>query len=150
MKQDTVRIVLFNRLGHVAVSFRHNTEFLAHRWQVPGGRIDPTDKTAVCAALREITEETGLKLNHIHLQSLGSKRMPSWITYLYRAEICLTKSLKNPEPHLHSDWRWIPLEHALELNMTGGSREALLVHSEVVNQKIDRLVHGYNDFLRCV
>ena len=31
-------------------------------WEIPGGKIDKTDNTANAAAIREVEEETGLKL----------------------------------------------------------------------------------------
>jgi putative (di)nucleoside polyphosphate hydrolase len=69
-----VGIMLFGNDKHVFVGKRIDT--ISEAWQMPQGGID-AGEDAETAALRELTEETGVPRNAVHV--LG--HTASWLTY---------------------------------------------------------------------
>jgi len=88
------------------------------RWVFPGGKIDPQDsrlrfkRSAVCAAVREVYEETGLRLDMRGVKWLACRRHPITKTYVHYVYVALAAEGElNREPlkHLRLDW-WAPGE----------------------------------------
>ncbi|MEU8704222.1 NUDIX domain-containing protein [Streptomyces sp. NPDC048565] len=69
------------------------------KWLLPGGHVEPQDETLVGAALRELTEETGITADQVTL----SMDLPLHID----AHIIPANPAKQEEEHLHFDFRFM-------------------------------------------
>lgn len=116
----------------VLILNEHDQMLLAHVtgqkfWDIPEGAAEPDEQPAA-AALREVFEETGLRLNPQHLQVLGLHLyLPGKDLYLFRTtvssvecDIAACRCTSFFEHHrtgaLHpevDDFRWIDV-HAIE------------------------------------
>jgi 8-oxo-dGTP pyrophosphatase MutT (NUDIX family) len=70
LRQAAVLVPLVDRTEGMSVLLTQRTEHLsAHAGQIafPGGRLEPEDRDAVAAALRETEEEVGLPREHVTL-----------------------------------------------------------------------------------
>jgi putative (di)nucleoside polyphosphate hydrolase len=72
--RPNVGIMLVNRQGKVFVAQRLDSPGAA--WQMPQGGIDG-DETPIAAALRELTEETGIPASLVRVEA----ETPGWLTY---------------------------------------------------------------------
>ena len=68
---DSIRVgtngILFNEKGHVLLQRRADVGF----WELPGGNVDPGEKVEQ-GAVREVLEETGLRVDIIRLVGVYS------------------------------------------------------------------------------
>ncbi|MFI8006443.1 NUDIX hydrolase [Streptomyces sp. NPDC086010] len=82
-------------------------------WELPGGKIDPTHESVAAAAVRELREETGLRVPEeavtvfamLHDVVGGINRIS--MAALVRAG---SEAARVTEPHLISVWRWTDLD----------------------------------------
>lgn len=58
-------VVIFNPQHQVLLGKRKGSHSAGH-WAVPGGWIDATDRSTAESAIREVEEETGIKLQGLH------------------------------------------------------------------------------------
>lgn len=109
-----VLVPLFEEGGEVQVLLTRRTESVAtHKGQVafPGGVVEPEDRDALAAALREAREELGIQPDHVEV--LGSlddvstvvsgfliRPYVGWLPYPY---------LLRPAPEEVAEVLWIPL-----------------------------------------
>lgn len=102
--------------NHVALAKNDRAE-----WELPGGRLDPTDAGPKEALIREFDEELGIEITVTDLiDSYVYEPLPDTkrLIITYR---CETKGL--PELHRsaeHSDVAWIGLDCLHELKLPGG------------------------------
>jgi len=88
---------------------RHADDLGGGRWGFPGGRLDPGEE-ARAAVLREVREETGLRLGDVGLLGVHEVTMPHGRVTLasflarfdHRPKIVL-------DPEEHSGYRWFAL-----------------------------------------
>ena len=106
-----VEIWMINENGEVLLTQRHpDKERYALCWECSGGGARKGEKSQE-AAFREVSEETGLKLNPDHLFYVGSYRGDNWFmdTYVY-----FYKGNPHPELNLQEeevvDAKWVKLE----------------------------------------
>lgn len=110
MLKHGVAVMLANGTK-MAVSKRIGTTYFPDHWQFPGGtQEDGEDLRDV--GVREVEEETGLKLEKSRLRYLGSYHHmsdPQYRAHLFacRLEPKEAKRLRNKEPEKHSDWEWV-------------------------------------------
>jgi putative (di)nucleoside polyphosphate hydrolase len=127
-----VGIMLLNAKGEVFVAKRLDT--LAEAWQMPQGGID-ADEDPRTAALRELTEETGVPAQYVTILAESAE----WLTYdlpdalvpviwkgQYRGQkqkwfalrldgpdsLINITAFEHPE---FSEWKWIPMAHLPEV-----------------------------------
>lgn len=116
-----VKALLFDKQGNLLLVRRSET---APRrpleWDFPGGFVDDEDESFQHAGLREVAEETGLKVvdNHLTLaytesakQIFGGKETDlSWLYFSGQVENTdITLSFE------HDDAVWVPLEKAAQM-----------------------------------
>jgi dATP pyrophosphohydrolase len=105
-------------------------------WQSVTGSLDP-DEGALAAARRELLEETGLRADRLadpgiertfEIDPRWLDRYPDGITENLEHEFRL--ELDSPcdiriDPTEHSEWRWVPVEEAIDLVWSWTNKEAL-------------------------
>ncbi|QUN21791.1 NUDIX hydrolase [Nocardia seriolae] len=117
------------RSGTVLVVRRAAGVFLAGRWELPGGGVDPGEHPEA-AAVREVGEETGLAV-----EVLGERSAHSWMDVAGRplriharvyevAEREPRTVTLNPEEH--DDHAWVTPEQARTLGLADHFRAAVL------------------------
>jgi 8-oxo-dGTP pyrophosphatase MutT (NUDIX family) len=106
--------------------------FLTHkklnRWLQPGGHIDETDTSILGAALREITEETGLQRSAIELVIID--------IFDLDAHIIPDNPIKNEPAHVHYDVRYlfeVTNESGINVNKSEAEELAWLSLEDVQN-----------------
>lgn len=122
----------------VLIFNEHDQMLLAHItgqkfWDIPKGAAEPDERPAA-AALREVFEETGLRLNPQHLQVLGLHHyLPRKDLYLFKTTVssveydlvacrCTSFFRHRRTGTLHpevDDFRWVDV-HAIESVCTPG------------------------------
>ncbi len=115
---------------------RHPDRPQGNLWGLPAGKLE-SGELPVHGAVRELYEETGLKLNANELTSLGHLyvKHPDWdfIFHLFyknfdhRPELILAL-----EERLEA--RWINFEEALELPLISGGHESLQFAYEKIKE----------------
>lgn len=58
---EVVRAIIPNIFGQILLIKRGGASYGGNKWELPGGKID-SDETPVIAVLREVLEETGLRV----------------------------------------------------------------------------------------
>lgn len=97
------------------------------RWSLPGGGLH-RDEQALDGAVRETTEETGIRLSADQLQPLATERCTSngipFQCYFFSASLDT-----RPEPHVQRGEivaaEWVPLGHVPALRLKADVRRAL-------------------------
>ncbi|GAA1883644.1 NUDIX domain-containing protein [Asanoa iriomotensis] len=85
-----------------------------HRWMLPGGHVEPHENPAE-AALREVSEETGVVAHLINTHAAGLTDsapgipMPVWIV-----EQHVPSESRHPHPHVHIDHLYVAVAAAAE------------------------------------
>ena len=106
---------------------RHSHKRSGDKWGLPAGKMDDGE-TISQAMLREIEEETGLKIPEVsvvHFDSLyvrdGSLDI-KWHMFGTRLDAKPTIKLS---PHEHSEYRWVTPEEALEMDLIHDQAESI-------------------------
>lgn len=127
--RETARVLLRAKTGEYLMIFTHwdPGTGLAPRWLTPGGGIDDGE-TTLLAAVRELQEETGLKVHETSLGEVAHKiefklnwaggELETGIAYFYEFEVAepfeLDKSLWMPDEHRDIvKYRWWKLSDLL-------------------------------------
>ncbi|GAA2500991.1 NUDIX domain-containing protein [Nocardia seriolae] len=129
MEEKQLVYCRIERSGTVLVVRRAAGVFLAGRWELPGGGVDPGEHPEA-AAVREVGEETGLAV-----EVLGERSAHSWMDVAGRplriharvyevAEREPRTVTLNPEEH--DDHAWVTPEQARTLGLADHFRAAVL------------------------
>lgn len=98
--------VIVNENGEVLFLKRHSEDLGGGKWGFPGGRIDDGERPAE-AMVREIREETGIKLQKFTKIGEHEVRMPHGTVHMttFRAFINQNEPIRlDPEEHQASQW----------------------------------------------
>lgn len=91
----------------------------ANTWGIPAGKLNPKEDRLI-TILRELEEETGLRLDSADVQFLNTlyDRFEDvrldFVWHVYRARLA-TKPLVTIKLDEHKDFRWVRIDKALEL-----------------------------------
>ena len=132
-KVSSVVLENFNPIIEVAGTFievgdeillmhRHPDKPYGETWGIPAGKLEKGE-TPHQAAVRELEEETGIKLTH--LRSLGPLYVRLEYDFIFHLfAICLNeKPQVLHETDAHIDWQWITPKAALSLHLIVGGHE---------------------------
>ncbi len=76
------------------------------QYEFPGGKVEPNE-TAMCAAVREVYEETGLLVDPVFLGCYVET--DNYLCLMFGA-LPIDGELKLKEPDKHLEWRWYPYD----------------------------------------
>ncbi len=96
-------------------------------WGIPGGKFDQGE-TASQTVIREIGEETGIKLSDQSLKYFGKTyvRYPDTDYIFHIFEYTLDDFPKVTfNPKEHADYRWVTLEDAMQMTLIPGEEECI-------------------------
>lgn len=114
-ERQLISRVIVEFRGKVLFIKRSQTDSRAGAWEIPGGAVDPGE-TFEEAAKREVSEETGLRLESLefdHSSSYefnGKKR----ISTIFRARVESTAVVLSSE---HDDFKWVDSSNYHNLNL---------------------------------
>lgn len=113
---DTIVVTagVIERDGTVLLARRGPGGHLAHKWEFPGGKVEPGETTEYCLA-RELREELGIETR------IGEQVAACVYDYgrgplellAYRAEIVAGE----PEPREHAALAWVPVSALLTYDL---------------------------------
>jgi len=86
---------------------RRRKEPFSNLWTAPGGKLEPGE-TPLEAIVREVWEETGLKVSGLSLRAICSERggeAYDWLLFVFRATACEGEVKASDEGEL----RWLPI-----------------------------------------
>jgi 8-oxo-dGTP diphosphatase len=93
----------------------------AGKWNGLGGKMEPGETPEECA-IREIFEESGLKVNNLTLKGIitfpGFYDQEDWYTFLFVIDDFKGQLIDSPEGQL----KWIPNDELLDLSLWPGDR----------------------------
>ena len=119
--------VLRAREGGHDVLLMKRTQTLAGEWGQVSGRIEEGEK-AWQTALRELHEETGLRLDRLFTSDICETFYGATANAIYIAPVFVGYVSEPAEVVLnfeHSAFRWVPFDEAVEMVPYGGQRRAL-------------------------
>ena len=106
-----VRAAIFNEQGELLL-VRH--AYGRRDWNVPGGGIEQSE-SPIAAAVREVWEETGLRVRASHLIGLYSIPVMGNLTSFFHMETVEGGAVGNADPAEVTDIGWFPLDRLPEL-----------------------------------
>ncbi|WP_330480955.1 nucleotide triphosphate diphosphatase NUDT15 [Streptomyces sp. NBC_00724] len=103
-----VGVVVQDERGRILLGRHHGGT-----WELPGGKVDPTNESIAAAAVRELREETGLDVTEDRVTVFAMLHdVVAGINRVTMAAVVTVQS-ENPqvtEPHLISTWEWTGLD----------------------------------------
>jgi 8-oxo-dGTP diphosphatase len=121
------RVLLIHR-----VAPDHPDDYHAGKWNGLGGKLEP-DESPLEAALRELAEESGLRLPEERFRGLGCLQFPNfkahrsedWVVFVFRADVLEEEARDVPERTDEGKLHWISPERLPELGFWPGDRHFL-------------------------
>jgi 8-oxo-dGTP pyrophosphatase MutT (NUDIX family) len=107
------------------LSKRLNTKTFSGLWQFAGGKLEDNE-LPIYGAIREVEEETGLKIDYSRLEyKVGIVGDPTTkVCYVYVVELEQNEIPKKME-ELATEWQWFTFDEALKLPLLPGIKELL-------------------------
>ncbi len=106
---------------------RHADKPYGETWGLPAGKIEEGEDPRQ-AAVREVEEEVGIKLDPVTLQEVVKIYLEvdglSYVFYAFRVRLDKAPQIKL-EPQAHTEARWLTVEEALKLPLIIGGGEIL-------------------------
>ena len=100
------------------------------KWTVPGGMVEVKERVED-AIMREVMEETGLKVTSVVLLTVSDREFNDqhWVSLMY---LCGTEGEPvNAEPEKHERIEWIDINE-LPDNVTSPSMDAIIAYMNVI------------------
>ncbi|GGT72140.1 NUDIX domain-containing protein [Streptomyces atratus] len=117
-----VGVIVLDTQGRVLLGRHHSGT-----WELPGGKVDPTNESIAAAAVRELREETGLEVDVDSVTVFAM--LHDVVAGINRVSMAAVVTLESgspqvTEPHLISTWQWTGLD-ALPGPLFGPSAQVL-------------------------
>jgi len=97
-------------------------------WCVPGGKLEKGE-TPLDAVIREVNEECGIQLCKENLRYCRKVfvRFPEndFVLHLFKAKLSAAPGILRIALKEHSDYRWVTLDEAVQMNLIPGGKENL-------------------------
>jgi len=112
-RQDVASVFIIDDKERVLIILRSaDSDKNPNVWEVPGGHVDPEDKSYLDAAVREAREEVGLvvsNLRELETEEYHNRIKHFFVTDQYKGTI---RIVKNPTTGIieHSEYMWTALE----------------------------------------
>ena len=107
-------------------------------WGVPGGKLEEGE-TPRTAAIREVLEEVGIRINEDDLEEIDEMYIRGaqmdYIFYRFRVRF-LELPVIDLSLDEHVAWAWLTFEEAIKLPLIYGGLEALLSYQKFVEEKV--------------
>ena len=125
VKRASVAVVLWNEGGYYLMQ-RTGCKHYRDMWGLPGGKIQVGERT-IDAAIREVYEETGLKIEPHRLWHLENNDVEDeFLCAIFHASLRENEKPLNTEPEKHSDWVLLTNETLGERVLIPGLKPILL------------------------
>ena len=114
-RPDTV-VIIAKDAGKIAV-LRQRQPGQEEEYSLPGGRVNPEDKSEEDAARRELLEETGLAFANFRLLKVEQPyKKIDWLIYTFIAEGFVAEHLLKLDPGEDIELRWLDYDEVAALN----------------------------------
>lgn len=127
-------LVYLRQEGQVLMIHRNSkapgrVDYHEGKWNGLGGKLEK-DESPLEAALREVEEESGLKLASDQIRSLGVLQFPNfkshknedWVVFVFTGEVNPDQSQNLIRTSQEGDLHWIPIQDLSALNLWPGDR----------------------------
>jgi 8-oxo-dGTP diphosphatase len=111
---DVVCALILNAEGKILACQRNSNTSLAHKWEFPGGKIEP-DESPEQALEREVSEELGVRISILKALTVVKHKYPGFEIIL-SPFLCEIDLLEIPRAIEHSEIRWVNLAEASDLD----------------------------------
>ena len=133
MDKSKLHIVAVNGMIHRGGKFlivKRNDEEIAFpgKWQIPGGKLEAEENCKDCL-MREVMEETGLKVKNLKLLKDYEFTRPDGHHVVGIVFLCDWESGEVKLSDAHTDFKWVTVEEAKEYDLIPNmwERQFLLV-----------------------
>ena len=118
-----VGLLLGNRLY---LSKRLHTQNFPNKWQFPGGKLEEGEE-AIIGGIREVEEETGIKLKPERLKYVNNiyGDPSTFCCYVYTVELHADEVPQLREYSKMTEWRLFTYDLALQLDLMPGLEEVI-------------------------
>ena len=119
-KKEIASVVCINDKQQILILRRSKTdEHKALHWDLPGGHVDPSDNSLEAGAVRELKEESGLKVAMKDLIYVDSRNLKKAVRYTFATTQWTDKIEVKPNPKTdiieHDEYKWATIEEIKEL-----------------------------------
>ncbi|MCA9754644.1 MAG: (deoxy)nucleoside triphosphate pyrophosphohydrolase [Candidatus Eisenbacteria bacterium] len=111
-----------DRAPWILLGRRHPHVHMPDVWEFPGGKVEPDEESADCA-VREVWEETGVRVQHRGLFLRTDHDYPDRHLRIDFQLCCYIDG--DPEPRACQAVRWVRLDHMQAYQFPDGSRDVL-------------------------
>ena len=106
-----VGVLIFNEINQMLLAKRKGSHGAAD-WQPPGGHLEFGESFETCA-IREVFEETGLKINTPEFLTITNDFFETdekhYISIFMKVAFPVDQVIQNHEPHKTETWQWFSL-----------------------------------------
>lgn len=115
---DVGVVVCLNEKQQFLILRRSDIDDREGEWTLPGGHIDPEDKSVESGAVRELYEEANLSCKISDLTYLGIPKEKKYyfLTTIWSGEVDVDKPNPKTDEIEHDDYKWATIKEIKELD----------------------------------
>jgi 8-oxo-dGTP diphosphatase len=108
-----IGVLIFNAKKEILLGKRLNSHG-AHTWSPPGGHLEFGESFTDCA-IREVMEETNLRLNHARVigvtNDIFQAEQKHYVSIFLTAPYPAEQTIQNNEPDKITQWEWFAMDN---------------------------------------